>query len=335
MVDNKQVDSSKKLVVVLALLSVVVVVLVVLIKPTAELAISARSILLFSIFLAFFIVAFKQSKGKIDSSKDTIVKLSKFSIPLFPTVFLVTLNLSLSQFILKDYVDFRMMGIFYNGIMIASLISVIQSGLGSFWTPFVYEYYKKDQRLIQKAQGCISLIIVSLALSIVLAQDIIYYVLVDKDYWESKLILALLLLGPVCDSLSETLGLGIQLSGKTILKLPAYVVNVLVNYTSCIILIPTMGISGAAIASALASLSMLITKAAIGEYFYRCCNNYLKVIIAMAFLLMAGFMNYLHHSYVYYYSLFALLAVLFVYRQEASLIYLRGLEYVNQKILKK
>ena len=311
------------------------IVLVVLIKPTAELAISARSILLFSIFLAFFIVAFKQSKGKIDSSKDTIVKLSKFSIPLFPTVFLVTLNLSLSQFILKDYVDFRMMGIFYNGIMIASLISVIQSGLGSFWTPFVYEYYKKDQRLIQKAQGCISLIIVSLALSIVLAQDIIYYVLVDKDYWESKLILALLLLGPVCDSLSETLGLGIQLSGKTILKLPAYVVNVLVNYASCIILIPTMGISGAAIASALASLSMLITKAAIGEYFYRCCNNYLKVIIVMAFLLMAGFMNYLHHSYVYYYSLFALLAVLFVYRQEASLIYLRGLEYVNHKILKK
>jgi hypothetical protein len=96
-----------------------------------------------------------------------------------------------------------------------------------------------------------------------------------------------------------------------------------------------MGISGAAIASALASLSMLITKATIGEYFYRCCNNYLKVIIAMAFLLMAGFMNYLHHSYVYYYSLFALLAVLFVYRQEASLIYLRGLEYVNHKILKK
>ena len=224
-------------------------VLVVIISPTAELAITVRSIFLFLVFLLFFTIAYNKTKSTIDCKKETLIKLSKYSLPLFPTVFLVTFNSSLSQIMLKEYVDFRLLGIYNNGLSIAGLISVIQSGLGSFWTPFVYEYYKKDQTLIQKVQSVITVVVIVLALLIMVSQDLIYLILVDKAYWEGKAILALLLVTPVCNSLSETLGQGVELSGKTILKLPAYAINLLVNYLSCIIFIPMLGILGAAIAS--------------------------------------------------------------------------------------
>ena len=303
-------------------------VLVVIISPTAELAITVRSIFLFLVFLLFFTIAYNKTKSTIDCKKETLIKLSKYSLPLFPTVFLVTFNSSLSQIMLKEYVDFRLLGIYNNGLSIAGLISVIQSGLGSFWTPFVYEYYKKDQTLIQKVQSVITVVVIVLALLIMVSQDLVYLILVDKAYWESKAILALLLVTPVCNSLSETLGQGVELSGKTILKLPAYAINLLVNYLSCIIFIPMLGILGAAIASALASLSMLVTRAAIGERFYKCCSNYFKMILALLILVAAGFLNYYLHSFVYYFLIIALLAVMIMYHKEIKMIISRGSEYL-------
>jgi O-antigen/teichoic acid export membrane protein len=137
----------------------------------------------------------------------------------------------------------------------------------------------------------ISFLLIFLALGMIGGKDIIYLILVDKQYWASRLIMPLLLVSPVCDTISETLGLGIELSKKTYLKLPVYCVNIMVNLGACLILIPRMGVIGAAISNALASLSMLIVKSVIGEKYYKCSNDYFRLIVGMVSFLMVAILN--------------------------------------------
>lgn len=253
--------------------------------PKGEIAIIFKAALLFFCALFFGVRAYIKCKGdKCDSSKPVMTELSRFAIPLFPTVFLSMLNTSLPQVFLKRFVDYEAIGIYSNAGTIAGIITILQSGLNTFWTPFVYEYYKQREK-IQKMHRMVSFVLIAFALVLIVCKDLVYYILVDKQYWASKLIMPMMLISPVCVTIAETLGMGIELSKKTYLKLPVYCVNIAVNVGACVILIPQFGMVGAAIASALAALSMLIVKTIIGERFYKCSDNYTALVLGMAILL--------------------------------------------------
>ncbi len=305
-------------------------IIVVVIKPSADYAIITRSILLFAVFSLFFYYTIRQCRSRIDFGRESLKDLSLFALPLFPTALLAMLNISLSQIMLSQYADFNMMGIYANAVTIAGLITIVQSGLGSFWTPFVFEYYK-EPKLIQKAQKMVVLILFSMAFIILIFQDLIYYVLVDKSYWESKAILALLLVSPVCDSLSETMGLGIELSKKTYLKIPVYLANIIANIVACVLLIPRFGLLGAALANAIAAITMLLAKSLIGEYYYRCSDNYLKIVLLILLLCIGGIMNYIHHNLIVMYSMASLFFVLLIYKNEVGSLFKYLIAYIPKK----
>lgn len=274
---------------------------VALVHPSAAPAIVFRSCLLLVVAAVFLLIALLSCRRhKTDVSLPVVKEMSKYAIPLFPTIFLVMLNTSLAQIFLENFVDYTSIGIFSNAVTIAGIITIVQSGLNTFWTPFVYEYYEQKQKL-QKMHHIIAFLLIALALGMIFCKDLIYLFLVNKQYWASKAIMPLLLFSPVCETISETLGLGIELSKKTYLKLPVYVINILVNVASCLLLIPRFGIFGAALANALASLSMLVAKSVIGERFYRCSDSYYRLIISMTVLMTVAVANYfLASSYLIY-----------------------------------
>ncbi len=272
---------------------------VALISPTAENAIFFRTVLLFVVGSVFVLMAIKKCKGSpVDRSKQVTTDLLKYSVPLFPTVFIIMLNTSLSQLILKNYVEYEMIGIYSNAVTMASIITIVQSGLNTFWTPFVYEY-RNEQTKIQKMHHLISFLLITCGFCIIAFQDLVYFILVDENYWGSKAIMGLLMISPISETISETLGLGIELSKKTYMKLPVYVVSILVNVGSCLLLIPRFGIVGAAMANAISSVTMLIIKSVIGEHYYRCSDNYTKLIVCMGlFVSTAVLSSYFNSGYI-------------------------------------
>lgn len=280
-----RMDNNILLFFVQSVLSTIVIkisfVCVALIKPSAEYAIVFRTTLLLFIGLIFVLAAIKKCrKEPVDINKTVTKDILKYGLPLFPTIFIVMLNTSLSQLILKNYVEYEMIGIFSNALTMASIITIVQSGLNTFWTPFVYEY-KNEQTKIQKMHHIITYLLISCGFAIIAFQDVVYLLLVNEKYWASKSIMGLLMISPISETISETLGLGIELSKKTYMKFPVYVVSIIVNVVSCILLIPKYGIVGAAAANAISSLTMLIVKSVIGEHYYRCSDNYAKLIVCM------------------------------------------------------
>lgn len=271
-------------------------VVVAIAEANAFWAILVRSLLLLLAAFCFSLSAlYKFRKERVDCSKASVLELCKFALPIFPTSFLVMLNVSLAQLMLNRYADYEMIGIYSNAVTIASIITIVQSGLNTFWTPFVYEYYTEQSR-IQKMHHIVTFFMLCVALGLIAFKDVVYVILVNEKYWASKSIMAILLVSPISDTVSETLGLGIELSKKTYLKLPVYLINIIVNVTACLLLIPNLGIFGAALANAIASLSMLITKTIIGERYYKCSDSYYRLVTGMSIVAAVALLNYYLNS---------------------------------------
>ncbi|MBQ0005294.1 MAG: lipopolysaccharide biosynthesis protein [Clostridiales bacterium] len=291
---------------------------VVLVKPVAEYAIAFRSFC-YLLVAMFFLVDFykKKTEVKCDWSKDGIVELTKYAIPIFPTVLLLMFDSAVSQLMLSRYMDYSDIGIYSNALSIAAIIMIVQSGINIFWAPFVFESYKDGQARLQKAQQLVSCVLIGFGFAIILCQNPIYWILVNKQYWGSKKIFALLIISPICKTISETLGIGIEISKKTYLKFPVYLINIVTNVFFCIVLIPRFGTIGAAFSTVIASLVMLTTKAAIGERFYKCCDNYYKLFAGLSLLIAAAVINaFVEGLFKFALVLFAMALCMVVYRQE-------------------
>lgn len=309
---------------------------VALIKPSAEYAIFFRTALLFLVGLVFVIAAVsKCRKEPTDCNKKVTKELLKYGIPLFPTVFIIMLNTSLSQLILKNYVEYEMIGIYSNAVTMASIITIVQSGLNTFWTPFVYEY-RNEQTKIQKMHHIVAYLLITCGFAIIAFQDLVYLILVNKKYWASKAIMGLLMISPISETISETLGLGIELSKKTYMKLPVYVVSIVVNGLSCLLLIPKFGIVGAAIANAISSLTMLIIKSIIGEHYYRCSDNYAKLIICMAlFIATAIFSSFFNNGIAKILIAVSGIVLATIVYSKTVLLLLKNLMQIKNRFLRK
>lgn len=289
----------------------------------AEYAIALRTILTFLFATFFFFYSGRKILSfKADYSKSVIADLLFYALPVCPAAVLFAANSSVGQILMKRYVDYEAIGIYSNAVTISSILGIIKSGINNYWIPYVFENYKTNQKQIMKMHHMISLIMVMSALGIVFFQDLIYSLLVGKNFWDSKQLFPLLLISSVCYTISETLGIGIQLSKNTLLNIPVYLVSIVVNVGLCYLLLPEIGVLGAALATAFSGVAMLILKAFLGERRYRCSDNYTKLIIALGVLVCTAFIHIFVYKYYikYFIYLFAMFVVMLVYRDEIKMI---------------
>ena len=265
-------------------------------KPSAENAIILRTVLTGIAGIIFLICLRNRIDFKnMNINKNVVITILAYSLPVCPAALLSVANNSIGQILMKHYVSYGAIGIYSNAVTVASIITLIQAGINHYWEPLVYENYKTKQKEIIKMHHVISFIMIIFALCIICSHDLIYTILIGKNFWASKQIFPLLIISPVCYTISETLGIGIRLSKKTILNIPVYLSNLIVNIGLCALLLPRMGVVGAALASAVSSIAMLIVKAIFGECTYRCSDNYVKLAIALLTLFATAFI----HTYVY------------------------------------
>ena len=306
---------------------------VALYAATAENAIIFRTGLNFILALILFGLAMKTSLSlKADFNKSVVKGVLVYALPVCPATLLATVNNSLGQLLLKNYVDYSAIGIYSNAVTIAAILTIIQSGFNSYWGPFVYENYKTQQKRIIQVHHLMSIEIIIFALGIIFFQDLIYMILVGEKFWQSKQLFPLLIISPVCYTIAETLGMGIRLERKTYLNIPVSVINVFVNISLCFILLPRVGVIGAAVASAVSSICMLIVRSYFGEKRYRCSDNYLKLIVSLGTLVATAVIHiFVYELWVKYIVYFvAVIIVCFAYMPQIKMMFGFGKEIVKK-----
>ncbi len=252
--------------------------------------------------------------------KETKKTIFKFSIPYLPVLLLSWLNNSIPQLFLKQMLDYSAVGIYSNAVTIANILTILQTGFTTYWNPFAYENYKNNSEKLKKVHRIITFLIIMLALFVVLGQDIIYLLLGDK-YRMSKVFFAFLLFTPVCNTIADTTGIGIMLSKKSYLNIITFICNTTINICLCLILIPVIGINGAAIAAGTSAIVMLAVRTYLGGKYYKITNSYIHIILSIITLYIVAICNMFFADkglFKYGLTIIAIILNMVIYKKEIS-----------------
>ncbi len=260
--------------------------------PSYQIAIFAMTASRFIFGIIFFILQRNQFVFKDKLYERLFAKeIAKFALPLVPITFLSWANSSISQIVLKNMLGFGELGIYSMAVGLASTVNIIQAGFNVYWAPYVYGNYKnKNNNFWQIHKLMVSLLTLA-ALAIIALQDP-HTMLLGEKYRPAKSFFPFLLFSPICYTIAETTGLGINISKKTYWNIIIFSLNIIISIIGCYSLIPFFGVSGAAMASAIAAIVYLAVRTVIGEKYYRSIQNYKYMSYGIFLLILAALVNY-------------------------------------------
>lgn len=280
-------------------------------RPTGRAAILALTALM-AVFTLVFIVL---QRGRLDLSfprqidRAAVRELGRYALPLVPMTVLSWLNTSVSTLSLKHLLGYAATGVFSSALGLASTINIIQTGFNTYWAPYVLENYRSDDRqrfyTVHRMMACL---LTLFGLGVTLLQAPVF-LLLGRSYRGSVVFFPFLFLSPICYCLGETTGMGITISKKTYWSTLIYLFSAATNIGLCFVLIPPLGISGAAMASALSAVLTLLLRTAVGERYYRAILSYRYLALTIGLMLAASVLNLLLTGVWKYLALLAVLAL--------------------------
>lgn len=137
-----------------------------------------------------------------------------------------------------------------------------------------------------------------------------------------------MLIAPIAYTISETTGLGINISKKTYLNTITFLVTVSVNIIVCMLTLPHLGVLGAAIASAVSALIMLMLRTNFGEKYYKSIKSYRPMMLALSLIIMMAIINVVFYDYLLIkYTCFVILILLLMLLYKTEFYYLKGFTF--------
>ncbi len=287
--------------------------------PTGRAALIALTVLTALLSLTFLFIQRSRFDGRALSqvSRPAARELGAFALPLVPLSVLMWLNSSVSTLSLKHLLGYEAAGIFSSALGLASTINIIQTGFNTYWAPYVLENYQTDSRqrfyTVHRLMACM-LTLFGLVIALLQAP---VFLLLGRSYRSSVVFFPFLFLSPICYCLGETTGMGITISKKTYWTTVIYLFSSLSNIGLCYLLIPPMGMAGAAVASAVSAILTLLLRTAVGEKYYRAISHYRYLAYTIGLMLMASVANLLLSGiWKYAALLFTLALACVLFREE-------------------
>jgi O-antigen/teichoic acid export membrane protein len=217
-------------------------------------------------------------------------------VPLIPVTIISWMNTSMSAVMLRNLMDLASAGIFTAAMTMASTVNIIQAGFNTYWTPYVYEQYQKGETgrfyTVHRLMACL---LTGFGLTVTLLQSVVF-LLLGPAYRGSVVFFPFLFLAPICYCLGETTDMGIGIMKKTYWSTIVFAISVAMNIALCYALIPGLGASGAAIASAAAAIVALALRTAIGRHYFAAIPDYRYVSYTVGLMLSASVVNYLFND---------------------------------------
>lgn len=254
-----------------------------------------------------------------------------FALPLIPVSILMWANTSIPQIVMQRTMDYNSIGIFTSAVALANVILIIQAGFNTFWIPYVYENYKTQTGQFFKVHKYLLCVLSLCAILLVVSQDIVFLLLGEK-YRVAKLFFPFLILGPVCYIIGETTGIGISISKKTYYNIVVFGGSVIVNILLCLLLSIPFGVSGIAMAVALAGVTAMCLKTIIGQKYYHAIDSYQYIYATLFFIIVSALITYCVYDIYWKVGLLLLIwfSSLLFYRKEIIELKEYALSFIRQ-----
>jgi len=239
--------------------------------------------------------------SSLKDCKITKKELFNFSYPLILTMALNWLFASLDKITIRTFSNLNEVGIYSGAFKIVALLSVIQSGFSTFWTPTALEHYTKnpeDTEFYKKANDYLSLVFFLLGIGMLLTRDIIG-LLLGKKFYNSIFVMPTLVFIPIMYLLSETTMIGISFKKKTKYFLCVSVIASISNLIGNLLLVPYLGAKGAAISTGISYIIFFTSRTYFSNKLIKFGFNLKRIyIITFLMFLYALFLSFYNMIYL-------------------------------------
>ena len=247
-----------------------------------------------------------------------VQEVCHFALPLAPLAMLSWFNSNANSVVLRNLMGLSENAIYSSALGLAATINIIQTGFNAYYAPYVLEHYQDDSTRFFTIHRLMACLLCLFGLGITLLQTPVF-LLLGKSYRSSVIFFPFLFLSPICYCLGETTGMGINIAKKTHWTTIIYLFSAVVNIALCFLLIPSQGMTGAAMASAFSAILTLLFRTLVGERYYKMLETKRYLIYPIVLMLLASFGNLWLTGAAKYLLLTLLLAVsLFLFRREIA-----------------
>ena len=264
-----------------------------LIRPDLN-TIVAFNVLGLGIFsLVYFLIQRKSMlPEKMVFSRTALPPLLKYGIALAPSSVLTYINTLFSRIYVNERLGAAKQGIYSMASTVTLALSIIQSGFATFWSAFIFENYRTEQKKIIRIHDYLMFAVMILMCGLIMFQHVIFLIL-GSGYREGETIFAILLISPMLSIIAETTVYGIEIAKKTYYDAIGMALSVGGNIVLCLIFVEKYGMFGAALSFALSSLAMFIFRSVIGQHFYKSVEHPLKTVLSLILVFMLCVIAYL------------------------------------------
>ncbi len=248
-----------------------------------------------SFFVGFLLIwaicpaCFSLKRPALDKAE--LITIFRYALPFLPAALLIYLNNAVSSFVLKASFDYGTLAIYSATVSITNIMAIFQSGFAIYWGPFVYQNYKTQQGVIQKIHSWLSFVMAFIVLGMILIANLLFYIL-GPEYRAGSAIFGLLLLPHILTTIAETTCYGIYLAKKTYLQIYCTVLSVTGNILVSFLLIPRLGLLGAALANALGAILSFAARTYFGQREYKSTQNFWRTVLALSLVFVGGLVSY-------------------------------------------
>lgn len=265
--------------------------------------------------------------------KPFVKEIVMYAAPLIPVTLISWMNSYMSTIMLRNLLDIAAVGVYTAALSMASTVNVIQAGFNTYWAPYVYENYQKGETgRFYTVHRVMATLLTGFGLTITLLQAVVF-LLLGPNYRSSVVFFPFLFLSPICYCLGETTDMGITIKKKTYWGTIIFAFSVALNIALCYLLIPLLGASGAAFASATAAILAVSLRTVIGQHYFKALQSYRYVFYTIGLMLAASVANYLLNGMdVWKYGVLGAIYVLalFLFRKELIILWRTGIQILHE-----
>ncbi|MCX9012408.1 MAG: flippase [Candidatus Methanoperedens sp.] len=200
--------------------------------------------------------------------KDNVVirkKLFRFSIPLLVTFLSTVIIIRADTLMLGYFKTSEIVGLYNTAVPIAQLLPIFLTSMGFIYVPISSQLYSKNlveemRRNYAVLTKWVLMATLPFFFTIFLFPEAVLTIIFGPSYEHAGSALRILLLGALVQVLTGPNALTLVVAGKTKLNMVDDLIGLIVNISLNFFLIPTMGITGAAIASSISLITINVLK---------------------------------------------------------------------------
>ncbi len=202
-----------------------------------------------------------------------------YGFGIAPTAVFVTLNTAMAGPLLIAMLGQAQSGTYSYAYALSNVVAMVQLGFASYWGPYMFANYKTQQPRIKRVHNYLNLVILVFFSFLIIAQDIIF--LLFRQYAAAQPIFPLMMLSAVFTIMCETTVYGNAIARRPIFDTIGIGISFGVNMLTLILLVPPLGLYGAAIAIVAANFSMFFFRTLVAQRFYSSIESPSKTVMAV------------------------------------------------------